>query len=198
MPPARHPPPASADLTPFNSHCPSLFPSPFSLRSPPTVFHPSPLGPSPSLAPFPSQSSLRSAHSFFTPHSPALRRQPAAKSGPSYLSPSGPCPGLTKRPRPDPPPHAPLPTHARPTQAASWRVPASAKRRPAAPPSPRRPQPESSPPPAPPRPRQNTPAAPQEFFGKNSYAHKAPQFRPATHPPLDRAKPSTLHPHNQR
>ncbi len=44
----------------------------------------------------------------------------------------------------------------------------------------------------------NRPAAPQEFFGKNSYARKAAPFRPANHPPIVRTKHSTPDPHDRR
>ena len=170
MPPARHPPPASATLTPLSSHCLSLFPSPYSLRTPLTFVHPSPRSP---LEP----------HSFFTPYSPALRRKPAEKSGPSYLSPSGPRPGLHTSPWPDPPAHAQLSTRARPTPAgpeASQLQPKSA------PPHLRHPGVPSRDPVFVRRPQnhaKNTPAAPQEFFGKTLTRAKQPHFTPSiTHP----------------
>ena len=84
-------------------------------------------------------------------------------------------PGLATTPWQDlaPPRPAALPCHTpvRPSPGVAWRVPASARKR---------------------------PAAPQEFFGKNSYCARGPRFRrsaqrhspaPASTPP---PRPSTL------
>ena len=147
-----------------------------------------------------------------SPHSPNIRRQPAEKSGPSYLSPARiprwgfglardsspftptqfPPPGTSPQPHPIPAtapcraaPHSPAsrpalatppwqdlshprpaahPCHTpvRPSPGVAWRVPASAEKR---------------------------PAAPQEFFGKNSYARKPTPFRAPTRPSRGPASP---------
>ena len=129
MPPARHPPPASATLTPLSSHCLSLFPSPYSLRTPLTFVHPSPRSP---LEP----------HSFFTPYSPALRRKPSEKSGPSYLSPAriprG-DPGWREIAPPSPPPQS---RHQAPAPASPRRPGQTRPHTPSCPPVPVRPRPD--------------------------------------------------------
>ena len=182
MPPARHPPPASATLTSLNPHrSSSLLPFPVLT----TCL--SPLSPSSTL----SSRSLLTSLSSLLPHSSPPRPKIRPK-----LSLASPNPlwgfGLARDSSPF--------TPAQITPSGPRFSPKTSRRQntPAAPPSSRRPQPGSSLRPAPQNDAKKHPAAPQEFFGKNSYARKPAPFRPANHPPLYRAKPCIPQRHDQR
>ena len=111
-----------------------------------------------------------------SPFTPTQSPPPATRPQPHPIPPTAPChaaahrpaprPALATPPRQDlaPPRPAALPCHTpvRPSPGVARRVPASAKRR---------------------------PAAPQEFFGKNSYARKPTPFRAPTRPSRGPASP---------